>query len=212
MEYKQFFSDIDEEYPSNWNLDTFKSLNSFSKRISYCNQTLKRIGSGSSRIVYGIDNEKVLKLARNKKGIAQNSVERDWYVQSSYSDIVAKVFDIDENDLWLEMELAKKISPNRFKSIVGVTVEEVGNYLVVKTNQDNRRKSFININTDTLAKLDENEWLQQVYMLCREVDLSPGDFGRISSFGEVIRDGKPSMVIIDMGLSNSVANDFYKIN
>jgi hypothetical protein len=212
MKYKEFYKDITEDYPSNWNIDEFKSLNSFSKRIRYCDTVLQKLGAGSARIVYRIDNEKVLKLAKNDKGIAQNSVERDWYVQSSYSDVVAKVFDVDENDLWLEMELAQKLKPSRFKQIVGIDVKDVGMYLLNKDAEDNGRHSRWSVNPTIQQQLDENEWVQQVYMLCREIDLSPGDFGRLSSFGEVLRNGNPTAVVIDMGLSKSVYNDFYKIN
>ena len=94
---------LGEEYPTNFNLETFKSLTSFNQRIQYCESTLKRISSGSSRIVYMVDDTKVLKLAKNKKGIVQNEAET---MKSNYHDLrdlVAKTFDADENDLWVEM-------------------------------------------------------------------------------------------------------------
>ena len=210
MNYKDFYTNITEDYPPGWNKETFKSLTSFEKRMKYCNETLERLSSGSSRIAYKIDNEKVLKLAKNKKGVAQNRVEKDWYVQRAYGDIVAKVFEVDQNDLWLEMELAKKLTPNRFKSLTEVSVEDVGYYLQAKDAIDNGRKTF-RMDTEIHTKLDGNEWVQQVYTLCREVDLAVGDFGRVSSYGEVLRDDKPSVVIIDMGLSKSVYNDFYGV-
>lgn len=212
MNYRQFFPELQEDYPPSWNKETFKALKSFSKRVAYCNQNLQRLASGSSRIAYKIDEEKVLKLAKNKKGIAQNTVERDYYVQQSYGDVVAKIFDVDENDLWLEMELAKKLVPTRFKALVGVSVEDVGNYLSTKDAEDNgKHNSWRTVSPEVRAELDNNEWVQQVYTLCREVDLSVGDFGRISSYGEVVRNGKPAVVIIDMGLSKTVWNDFYGV-
>lgn len=196
-------------YPASWNLETFKALGSFSKRAAYCNQHLQRLSSGSGRIVYKIDEEKVLKLAKNAKGVAQNGVERDWYVQDAYEDIVAKVFDVDENDLWLEMELAKKISPARFKSLIGVRVEDVGLYLQVLHARDNSRHTYWNVSDEVKSQLDNNEWFQRLYTLQREVDLAPGDFGKTSSFGEVLRNGKPAVVVIDMGLNQAVAKDHY---
>ena len=63
---------MDEAYPTSFNIEEFKQLKSFNQRIQYCEQHLQRISSGSSRIVYKIDDEKVLKLAKNKKGLAQN--------------------------------------------------------------------------------------------------------------------------------------------
>lgn len=212
MNYRQFFPELQEDYPPSWNIETFKSLKSFSKRVAYCNQNLQRLASGSSRIAYKIDEEKVLKLAKNKKGIAQNSVERDWYIQQSYGNVVAKIYDVDENDLWLEMELAKKLTPTRFKSLVGEDVQDVGAYLRVKDLEDNGDNALNRMNDEFRKLLDANEWIQQVYTLCREVDLHVGDFDRISSYGEVVRDNKPAVVIIDLGLSKSVWNDFYGVN
>jgi len=213
MKYKDFFPEtnvVPEAYPPTWNLETFKALKSFSKRVAYCNQHLQRLSSGSGRIAYKVDEEKVLKLARNEKGIAQNGVERDWYVQDAYEDIVAKVFDVDENDLWIEMELAKKIGPARFKSLIGVTADEVGMYLQELNNRDNSKPPpWRRVDDETRAKLDQNEWVQRIYTLCREVDLAPGDFGKTNSYGEVLRNGKPAVVIIDMGLSNAVYQDHY---
>ena len=104
-------------YPVSFDLGEFKNLNSFSKRIDYCEHRLQRISSGSSRIVYKIDEDKCLKLAKNKKGISQNENEIE-HGQSNY-EIFAKVFDSDENGLWLEMELAKKCNPSDFKKIIG---------------------------------------------------------------------------------------------
>ena len=58
---------LGEEYPSSWNIEEFANLKSFNQRKNYCEQNLRRISSGSGRIVYQVDNEKVLKLAKNKK-------------------------------------------------------------------------------------------------------------------------------------------------
>ena len=69
----QYMKIIDEmAYPVSFNMAEFKTLTTFSERIRYCQTRLQRISSGSARIVYKIDNEKVLKLAKNRKGIAQN--------------------------------------------------------------------------------------------------------------------------------------------
>jgi hypothetical protein len=61
-----------------------------------------------------IDNQKVIKIAKNKKGLAQNSVEAEAYIQNY--DIVARVFDTDRNDFWVEMELAKKSGQRDLKN------------------------------------------------------------------------------------------------
>jgi hypothetical protein len=50
------------------NLDNIKS---FSGKIKFADQNLSKIGSGTGRAVYDIDGTKVLKLAKNPKGVAQ---------------------------------------------------------------------------------------------------------------------------------------------
>jgi hypothetical protein len=42
-------------------MDEFKGLITFKDRITYCDNNLKKISSGSGRIVYMIDDIKVLK-------------------------------------------------------------------------------------------------------------------------------------------------------
>ena len=88
---------LDEEYPQSFNMEEFKTLKSFNARINYCQENLKRISSGSSRIVYMIDDEKVLKLAKNNKGIAQNEVEISYGGDYTLDRIVAEVYESDEN-------------------------------------------------------------------------------------------------------------------
>jgi predicted lipase len=51
---------LEEDYPTNFDLDEFSKLTSFNKRIQYCQERLKRISSGSSRIVYMVDDTIVM--------------------------------------------------------------------------------------------------------------------------------------------------------
>lgn len=114
-----------EDYPLDFNMDNFKTIKSFNDRIKYCQNTLKRIASGSSRIVYKIDDTKVLKLAKNRKGLAQNNVEIDWGRIPSYEDILAHTFDFDNNSMWVEMELARKVKLEDFDKLLGFSLEEL---------------------------------------------------------------------------------------
>lgn len=58
-----------------FNFDEFNSLRSFSARDKYASNHLKTLGYGSSRkafLIEGKDGPAVLKLAVNRKGVAQN--------------------------------------------------------------------------------------------------------------------------------------------
>jgi hypothetical protein len=203
---------VGEDYPSSWNIETFKNLKSFSDRIKYCNEHLSRISSGSSRVVYKIDDEKVLKLAKNKKGIAQNEVEieygRDYYL----SDIVAKVFDYDEvNSLWVEMELAKKIKASDFKRIVGYNFEDIEkaiqNYGVDTGNAKAVMK--YKIDPELWADMWENEFMYSLFNYIGNYSVPVGDLKRINSYGIVNRDGQDTIVLIDYGLTHDVYDSYY---
>lgn len=100
----------DMAYPIDFNFNNLLALPSYTKRVNYVEEKLQRISSGSSRIVYKIDEEKVLKVAKNKKGLSQNIVESDWGIQSMYSN-EEKIVVIDfglTNWVW-DTEYAKNI-------------------------------------------------------------------------------------------------------
>jgi len=206
--------DILEEmaYPKSFNMEEFKSLSSFKKRLDYANMHLPRkLGSGSARTVFQIDDEKVLKVAKNKKGFAQNEVEEDFYLQGF--DIIAKVYDFDqENHSYLEMELAKKITKKRFKDLVGLSLKEVSDYLHnLKVMYNTKGKTKYDRVVEVPDDIEENPFIQELrdIVLSYEIPL-PGDLARESSYGEVMRDGKPTIVIVDFGLTSGVYDDFYK--
>lgn len=200
---------MNEEYPSSFDKEEFKSLTSFRKRIEYCEKHLKRLGSGSSRIVYQIDNEKVLKLAKNKKGIAQNEVEHTYSQDSFLDDIFAEVYDVDEDGyLWIEMQLAKKLNKGLFKSITGLSFEEYSDAIRYYDSIANPR-NYRHYKVSEPANMDElyeHDLLRGIFDYIGNFSVPAGDLMRMSSYGVV---GNNEIVLIDYGLDNDVASDYY---
>ena len=59
-----------------FSFERLKQISSFNGKMRFCKEFLgDSIGRGSSRLVFQIDDEWVLKLAMNSKGIAQNEEE-----------------------------------------------------------------------------------------------------------------------------------------
>src|ERR1035437_1263131 len=110
---------MDEDYPSTFDMEHFKTLRKFAERVRYCEEHLKTISSGSARVVYMIDDTKVLKLAKNEKGLAQCATEIQWGNERYFSGILAKTLDFHVDDLWVEMELARKVKKSDFKRVLG---------------------------------------------------------------------------------------------
>ena len=202
---------LEEDYPSSWNIEEFKKMSSFSKRIQYCKQHLQQISSGSSRIVYKIDDQKVLKLAKNQKGLAQNEIEASYSTYEDLSDITARVFAYDNNDLWIEMELARRVTPQIFKRVTGFDFENFCQGLAshyYKLEGNNRRIRNVS-EPQNMDDLWANPFVYQMLSLMATYDIPSSDLCKLNSYGLVNRDGKDTIVKIDYGLTNEVYDSYY---
>ncbi len=202
--------ELSEDYPSHFDMEHFKSLKTFAQRIQYCDANLKRIGGGSSRIVFKIDDEKVLKLAKNDKGIAQNETEIQWGNDSYFGSVLARTFDSDDNALWVEMELARKINNSTFKKLTGFDINDVNIYLKIFEAESNGRRAWWSIDPELKAKMIEDEFITHILEFSQSADIEVGDFGRASSYGVVKRDGHEVLVITDYGLTKDVYQTHYE--
>lgn len=197
------------EFKEGFDLDKFLAMTSFAEQIRYSNDNLQRLASGSARIIYKIDDKRVLKLAKNKKGWAQNEVEADYVLNEWYGDIIAKVLESDKEDRWIVSEFAKKITKPRFKQLIGVTIDEFYKYLY--TNCGQKQYMHYTFSPETKEILDsqsedEDSFYHQIQDMIGNFDMNIGDFQRISTFGEI----ESRLVITDYGLTNDVYNKFYK--
>lgn len=207
-------------YPVNFNMEELKNINSFVERVKYCNSRLKYLGQGSSRRVYMVDDEKCLKMAKNRKGIAQNIEEinlgNDIYAGSCF----AKVYDYDQNGLFVEMELARKAKESDFERLAGIPFDCYCD-LIIRTainylpNNCQSRNWVTSSMEDTynyvMDNIDNFEFINQVieYMYNFQVK-AYGDLQRISSYGVVKRNGQEELVIVDFGLTEDVFNNYYR--
>ena len=194
-----------------FDINIFKFIKSFKSRIKYCNETLKYIGGGSSRKAYMIDNDKVLKIAINKKGIAQNEVETD--AGLSLYDIAPIIYDFDDDDyLWIESELAHPITPIEFKKIVGLDFKKVAEafrFFYYKKNNIKGHMPF-SLTKEEYNDMWDNEWMGNMFAYMADFDIPYGDLCVFKHYGMVYRNGKPKIVILDTGYNNEVQKLYYK--
>lgn len=205
-------------YPSNFNLQEFSKIPSFKARKQYCDERLQKLGTGSSRIAYKVDEQKVLKIAFNKKGVAQNEHEADWG-RNNYG-IFGEIFEADtDNYLWIEMELARKPTKDDFQRILGVSwvetcdlikycFEQYSKYSYNKTFhystmvEDLYEKAVVNEEIDFFVNFQIYVYDYQPYSVM--------DWTIINNWGIVNRNGQEELVIIDDGLDENVWNQYYK--
>jgi len=203
--------ELTEEYPEGFNWDEFKKLPNHSKRIKYAKEYLGRpIGKGSSRIVFRVDETKVLKLALNQKGIAQNAAETSWYGDSYYDDLLAQVIDFDkENDLWVEMELAFKPKKADFKRLFGVDITLLFPYLDNFYNENRGKRKYFHVDQETKEMLDENDNVTHLVDFMMSSDSLPADLTKLNSWGIVKRPYGDTIVLIDFGFTSEVYKSYY---
>ncbi len=215
----QYMKIINEmAYPVSFNMDEFKTLKTFAERIRYCQTRLQRISSGSARIVYKIDNEKVLKLAKNRKGIAQNEAEAGDYYKNSIG-CFAEIYDVDDNYLWIEMQLARKAKMSDFKRLTGYDFKVMCQWIYNCKSRYSRRGYIYDKSYDSIFNSEEFEKGLENYSIFAEIQEylcnyqleSVGDLTRLNSWG-VVNDeyGQEQLVIIDSGLTDDVWDDYYK--
>lgn len=210
-QFKLLKKNLNEDYPSNWDVEYFKTLKSFNDRIKYCKENLQQIGSGTSRIAYKINEQKVLKLAKNKKGIAQNRVEVGFSNDSYFNTIVAEILNYDDDFLWVEMELARKVTPTIFKNISGFEFEDFADAINYYYHDSQGKSTFDLHIPNNYDEMWENDFVYNYFNVIGGYSHLPiGDFLRLSSYGLVKRDYGDDIVLVDYGLDSEVLKMYNK--
>jgi predicted nucleotidyltransferase len=210
-------SELNEAAMPEFNLQTLSSIKSFAGKLKYCKQMLgPTFGSGSSRIIFEIDDNKVLKLAKNQKGLAQNEFEED---TSRNSSAVVEVFDCADDYSWLVEENCVPAKEKDFEQIIGIPFETYCD--LVRWNYNSYTYPFRHLPlytmsaqeaqklTEQLYEQDEYNFVHQVMRLMGDYQLPCGDLTRISTYGMVNRDGTPEIIVLDSDLSEEILNTYY---
>lgn len=202
---------LKEEYPSDFDWNYLQSLNNLKDIVKYCTSKLGRPKKGSSRLVYLVDNDTVLKVAYNQVGLSQNYNERDESKQSWYGQLVAKIFRYDEDRLiWIEMERVKPIKneDQMRKFLGGYTLTDIKNYI----NDNQTCKNCSPEKQKMYEFFSEDEFILELVDFVRSYDLYLEDSLHYSHWGIVMRDGKQQVVLMDYGLTKQDFRHHYESN
>lgn len=219
---------IDEEIidemplPADWDPASMKQQGTtFKSRLAYALERAKKLGTGSSRVATIIEYQgrpTVLKIAKNQKGLAQNSVEAD-ILSDGYGSqigIMIPIIDYDEQNrepTWIHTELATKANEKQLcnlmkcesliemvrfaNTIAGKYRGQTSQAFINNLINDGRREQDIEIMTEYANKLAD---------LANSFDVELADFGRAANWG--IYNGQP--VVVDVGFNSNVMNQYYK--
>lgn len=223
-------------------------------QMAYCRKWLGQpTFMGSSRAVFTLSDNIILKLAYGKKyfaGIDQNRMEYELFERTK-SPLLARIYDCDKNFTYLVCESVVPAELVDFEQIIGIPFQRTFRQNSIKSGDpdsqhggdktigynkyfgDNIKDSyqwtegeclydiFAYIEANDVLHEDcfniriekailNNKWLKEFRELIRQIGV--GDFSRVDNFGIVNRDGKPTIVLLDAGLTLEVWQKHYKGN
>lgn len=207
---------VNEAMSDEFSFDTLKSLKTFRDRKNYCDKYLGfNVGSGSSRLVYQLDDEKVLKLAKNEKGIAQNEEEYS-FGQEKFVDVTPHIFN-EMCDLvnftFIVSEYVLPAKEKDFMELYGINFKTFISVInTVSVWYGGKRSSSTKVLSDEEMKYlqEENPDIKEFVDYVSNYQPPIGDMLRLTSYGMVMREGSPQIVLLDSGLTDEIYNKYYK--
>ena len=212
-EMRNLNEEISEYATDRFNTDEFAGL-PFTKKVQYCKERLgKPIGNGSSRMVFDAGNGKVLKLAKNSKGLAQNLVEIQNSNDCYYGYMYPEVFEADdEKGTYIIAEFAENAKKSQFKQRTGVTYDEFVHFCRgFESEYEKRSWMSVDLTQEEYDVVEQNGTLNTWYYYI--TDMQPYNVGEIialRNLGFVRRNGEYDLVIVDSGFNEEVAMKYYK--
>ena len=188
--------------------DTYKTKRSFAalRRLLDTTDGIEYITSGSSRAVYKINDEKVLKIAKNAKGIGQNQTEADWGLKN-YG-VASEWYDVSDDGIWIESEYCPRVKITDFKKETGYSFEYFTECLRYYYYRHlNTRYRVPVAKPENYDETWEDDFIRPFYEYLGDFGVPVGDLCRISSYG---RNHNGEIVLVDTGLNEDVYNTYYK--
>jgi predicted GNAT family acetyltransferase len=216
---------IDEmPLPADWDPQQMRQQGTtFKSRLAYALERAKKLGTGSSRVATIIEYQgrpTVLKIAKNQKGLAQNSVEAsildDGY--ASQMGILIPLIDYDTQNRdpsWIHTELAQKANEKQLCGLMKCqSLYDLIKAAHAQLNEFSNSRAILNDIIDKnehfgSSEQDNDTFLEYVNSLAElksSFDIELADFHRPVNWG--LYKGKP--VIIDVGFNSNVMNQYYK--
>jgi len=190
---------VSVEKNSNPTLQELSGIKDFEDRVAFAKKHWKFLGEGSSRTAFQVNDDLIIKVAHNDKGLAQNKVEMDPKAQRSCTNPIVVA---DAEGKWIVLKSTEPLKEKDFKKMVGFGFESFMNALFYKFNNESDQWSP----PRDYEEIEKSPLFNCLSDLIFKTDQQIGDIDKISSWREL--DGKP--VLADYGLSRDVFRSYYK--
>lgn len=155
----------------------------------------KKLGEGSSRVIFQMSDSLIIKIAFNDAGLEQNKSE-----MSMRADCLNNVLVADTEGKWLVMRFTDSMTEDDFKNYTGFGFKTFMSGLFYQWNNeyhDGKPKEF--------GEIKEHPLFIELSKLVEKKGLQIGDISKTSSWGML--DGKP--LLRDFGLTKDVFSEHY---
>jgi hypothetical protein len=191
-----------------FSFEEIDNLDSYDEKINYANGHLEIISNetGDTRVCFLLNEDKILKLAKDEEGLISNNVEK-YYSDTKWSKLV-EVFDYDQDFFWIVCERSEPIDEERFEKITGIDIDKFYQNLYV-----NRIWKFMSGATgiqeqkesDTefdgfLRESRLNGISKEILEKSEELGFDTSDIPIIENLGLLKRGGKEEIVIRNYGM------------
>jgi hypothetical protein len=180
-------------------LRELSDIKDFEDRVAFCKEHFKFLGEGSSRTAFEIDENLIIKVAHNEKGLAQCRVEMDPKAQRPCT---LPIVVADAEGKWIILRNTEPLKEKDFKSKVGFGFTSFMNALFYKFNNESDKWNPPR-DYDEIVK---NPLFNCIAELVFDTDQQIGDCDKIGSWRNL--DGEP--VLADYGLSRDVYKEYYE--
>ena len=214
---KKSVKKIYEARMEGFRLDVLTNSKTFGERIKYCiNMLGSPIGIGSSRVVFQLDDDSVLKLARNEKGIGQNREEIILGSNPEFSCFPKILNGTDTNNfLWVISEHVLPAQKYDFFELMRIPFQHIQQFAFavkgyVKRKDPAAKKLLDKFYRQYRGKPKVMSFFNDIYKLYAKYGNEIWDITRIPNWGLCNRNGEATLVILDIGFSIDVKQNLYR--
>jgi hypothetical protein len=208
---------LHEAMSEEFSYQELKNITSLRGRLDYCKRYLGApIGRGDGRIVFQIDDEKVLKLALNRFGLAQNEHECNWGLQRW--DVTPTLYkETDGKDYWwLVSEYVLPATEEDFQECFGFDFKTFVKFIYSSASGNQykdvskRWKEYgLTLSDEEYQNILENNENAQLFdEFVRDYNPYLRDILSIRQYGITNRSGEPQIVLLDYGLDEKISKKF----
>jgi hypothetical protein len=212
MRFKEIISEA--PLPGDWDKEVYTPQTSFKKRMEYAIARAQKMGRGSSRTAFIIEYQgrpTILKVAHNRKGMAQNEAEARILSDRYVSNIVIPIIDYDEDHdypTWIHTEKAEKATEKQLCQLLKTpSLMDLVTYARYNINGDSTTRFDAYIRK-TISDNDMQifyEHVDAITELYTNFNVNVADFAWKQNWG--IFNGRP--VVIDVGYTEEVIKQHY---